>query len=358
MNSALLLRQAIEKLPKNGFKASSKIDVVSNGHKPNCVVKTKNSIIDILDNINKLFDIDNISIKTINILNKKSISKNDIIEINKDKEKLIKILIDSLEYDLDQKISQYNNFSESNPMKGVSLNVNKSNFEEEIKQLIINKKNEINDNNLISIENISKSILNYEDTNLIVYTYNEIDYYDIRHVIINLNLRTTSNYQKYNTFKNKVKYSFWYKNEFGGYVLRELITLEGIKNILAFTVSYGQITLSKILNIDTTQIVVISPEIDCGHKIIETFKHEKCYHKYKIGTYYVDLFFEDYNLIVECDEHDHENYDPIEEEKREKYIINYKINGNKNNFFRYDPFKQNFNINFVISDLIKKIYLE
>ncbi len=346
MNSALLLRQAIEKLPKNGFKASSKIDVVSNGPKPNCVVKNKNSIINILKNINKLFDIDDISIKTINILNQKSISKYYINKINNYKEELIKIVINSLEYDLDQKINKYNNFSESNPMDGVSTSYSHS-IENQIDIILSEKET-------IDINDIQKSVIDNKNNNLIVYTYNNTNYYDIRHVISKLQLKTTSSYKKYNEYNNQIKFSFWHENEFGGYLLRELIDIETIKNILAFSNSYGQKKLINILNITSYTMIKTSTEVEYGTIIIDSFKQEKCINKYYIGKYSVDLFFEDYNLIVECDEYDHEGYNKTKDKIRTKYIKKY--NNTKKTFIRYDPYEKGFSIGTVINEIILFIY--
>src|SRR5690606_6780838 len=47
--------------------------------------------------------------------------------------------------------------------------------------------------------------------------------FDIQHIISVLNLKTTSYTEKYNEFSNQITNYIWYKNEFDGYILRELI---------------------------------------------------------------------------------------------------------------------------------------
>jgi len=41
----------------------------------------------------------------------------------------------------------------------------------------------------------------------------------------------------------------------------------------------------------------------------------------RFGSYYIDLYFEDYNLAIECDENDHKDRNIIYEQNREKYLL-------------------------------------
>ena len=64
------------------------------------------------------------------------------------------------------------------------------------------------------------------------------------------------------------------------------------------------------------------------------------------GKYRVDLYFIDYNLIIECDENNHEDRDPIKEKVREEYLISL---GNK--IIRYNPNEKRFDLSNVLSEI-------
>lgn len=65
-----------------------------------------------------------------------------------------------------------------------------------------------------------------------------------------------------------------------------------------------------------------------------------------IGPYYIDLYFEDYNLAVECDEFDHIDRNPFYERTREEYLMHQNIT-----ILRYNPNDKNFDL----SDVIQRI---
>ena len=66
----------------------------------------------------------------------------------------------------------------------------------------------------------------------------------------------------------------------------------------------------------------------------------------RFGTYYIDLYFEDYNLAIECDENDHKDRDITYERTREKYLLEQNIT-----ILRYNPNDKNFDL----SDILRKI---
>lgn len=68
--------------------------------------------------------------------------------------------------------------------------------------------------------------------------------------------------------------------------------------------------------------------------------------QYYIGKYRVDLYFVDYKLVIECDENNHDNRDPIKEKVREDYLIS---EGNK--ILRYNPNTTRFDLSNVLSDI-------
>jgi very-short-patch-repair endonuclease len=66
----------------------------------------------------------------------------------------------------------------------------------------------------------------------------------------------------------------------------------------------------------------------------------------RFGTYYIDLYFEDYNLAIECDENDHKGRDITYEYTREQYLLEQNIT-----ILRYNPNDKNFDL----SDILRKI---
>ena len=68
--------------------------------------------------------------------------------------------------------------------------------------------------------------------------------------------------------------------------------------------------------------------------------------QYIMGKYRVDLYFIDYNLVIECDENDHVDRDYTDERIREEFIISL---GNK--IIRYNPNTSSFDLSNVLREI-------
>jgi very-short-patch-repair endonuclease len=68
--------------------------------------------------------------------------------------------------------------------------------------------------------------------------------------------------------------------------------------------------------------------------------------QYYIGKYKVDLYFVDYNLVIECDENNHIDRNHIYEKIRENYLISLG-----NQIIRFNPNETNFDL----SNVLKRI---
>ena len=75
-----------------------------------------------------------------------------------------------------------------------------------------------------------------------------------------------------------------------------------------------------------------------------------CKRQYKFDKYRVDLYFIDYKLIVECDEHGHNDRDQIKEKIREDYLISLS-----NKIIRYNPNDELFDLSNVLREIYKVI---
>ena len=79
--------------------------------------------------------------------------------------------------------------------------------------------------------------------------------------------------------------------------------------------------------------------------IIETIR------QFKIGIYKVDLYFPDYNLVVENDENGHKDRDTDKEKQRQDFILSEgKI------ILRYNPNKYNFDLSLVLREINRILY--
>jgi very-short-patch-repair endonuclease len=71
----------------------------------------------------------------------------------------------------------------------------------------------------------------------------------------------------------------------------------------------------------------------------------------RIGPYYIDLYFEDYNLAIECDENDHNDRCEIYEKNREQILLEKNIT-----IIRYNPNHKNFDLSYVLRKITKILF--
>jgi prophage antirepressor-like protein len=134
---------------------------------------------------------------------------------------------------LDDKIPGYYGFNENNPMEGISYDKTNNIYKVQFSNFKINNKSlstaceiakeKIQDKNIEISNNFIYKSFPYKGHQFICYWHNGEPYFDIQHIIQVLNLKTTSWNAKYNEFSGNVSCYKWHQNEFGGYVLRELI---------------------------------------------------------------------------------------------------------------------------------------
>ena len=68
--------------------------------------------------------------------------------------------------------------------------------------------------------------------------------------------------------------------------------------------------------------------------------------QYTLGKYRADLYFIDYKLVIECDENNHDDRDPIQEKNREDYITSLG-----NTIIRFNPNESDFDLSNVLRDI-------
>jgi very-short-patch-repair endonuclease len=134
-----------------------------------------------------------------------------------------------------------------------------------------------------------------------------------------------------------------------------LITRDGAIEILIKTrkrISPDILHILKKFNIETTNRKCLTKEQQTLTSIANTFKTEKFEDQYKIGKYYLDLYFPDYKIVVECDENGHADRKP---ERERMDFVNKKLNIDDNNWIRFNPDEYDFDMSKVIGRVYRKI---
>ena len=108
----------------------------------------------------------------------------------------------------------------------------------------------------------------------------------------------------------------------------------------------------KMLGISVSNEIDLTKEQRTTRQIRKTFKHLRTIEQYRVGSYYIDLYFPDHRIAVECDEDGHRGYAQDVEHQRQQYIEQ-TLNCI---FVRYNPDAPNFTISDVINQIIQLIY--
>jgi len=135
-----------------------------------------------------------------------------------------------------------------------------------------------------------------------------------------------------------------------------LITRDGAIEILIKTrkrISPDVLHILKKFHIDTTNKKCLTKEQQTLSAIANAFKTEKIEDQFSVDYYYLDMYFPDQKIVVECDENNHSDRKPGDERMRMD-IINETLNIDDSNWIRYNPDEKDFDI----SKVIGKIYIK
>ena len=136
-----------------------------------------------------------------------------------------------------------------------------------------------------------------------------------------------------------------------------LINRDGAIEILIKTrkrISPDVLHILKRFGIDTTNRKCLTKEQQTLSALTNAFKTEKFEDQYKVGRYYLDLYFTDYKLVIECDENGHADRKPGDERSRMDFV-NEKLELTDDNWIRYNPDEYDFDISKVIGRIYRKI---
>ena len=139
-----------------------------------------------------------------------------------------------------------------------------------------------------------------------------------------------------NIFPNKTR---------GGKQKQIFVTRLGLKKVLASSKKPNAAQLSESLGLG----MCIYTRVEASHigNIRKAFKDILSMDEYGVGKYNVDLYFPSLNLVIECDQKNHNDYNKQTEKERENYIKD-KLGCT---FIRFNPDEPGF----MIGDVIYKI---
>jgi very-short-patch-repair endonuclease len=136
-----------------------------------------------------------------------------------------------------------------------------------------------------------------------------------------------------------------------------LINRDGAIEILIKTrkrISPDVLHILKSFRIETTNKKCLTKEQQTLSALTNAFKTEKFEDQFKVGKYFLDLYFPEYKIVVECDENGHADRKPCNERERMDFV-NEKLELTDENWIRYNPDAEDFDISKVIGKIYRTI---
>ena len=133
-----------------------------------------------------------------------------------------------------------------------------------------------------------------------------------------------------------------------------LITRDGACEILLKTrkrISPDVAHILKKFGIETTNKKCLTKEQLTLSEITNLFKTEIFDDQFKVGPYFLDLYFPEYRIVVECDENGHSDRDENKEKSRMEYI-NLTLGIDNGNWIRYNPDAKDFDMTKVMGQIL------
>ncbi|HUY79708.1 MAG TPA: DUF559 domain-containing protein [Ktedonobacterales bacterium] len=105
-------------------------------------------------------------------------------------------------------------------------------------------------------------------------------------------------------------------------------------------------------NIKPQDRIAISKEQRAMRQITQAFQHIPFVRNYRVTPYYIDLYFPNQRIAVECDEHDHRRYSEDEDMQRQERIEM----ALECQFVRFNPDDPTFEVGDVINQIMVLMY--
>lgn len=223
-----------------------------------------------------------------------------------------------------------------------------------------NRVKKINDNALYVLDSYDIRPINGDDRELTEYSYFTHDKLLFEY-FVGYEITALLGYKcPHQTVKNTVSKSnqIYFKDYVGEKIpplnpKTVLITRDGAIEILLKTRKILTPDVEYILkkfNITTTNRKCLSKEQKYMTDITTVFKTEQFEDQYKVGEYYLDLYFTEYRIVIECDENGHLDRRQCDEKERMKYVNN-SLGIDDSYWIRFNPDEYNFDISKVLGRL-------
>ena len=154
------------------------------------------------------------------------------------------------------------------------------------------------------------------------------------------------------TFDDSERIKFSKKTN-GGNQTATYITYDGLIKVLLKSRKPKSIDMSNLIGLNRKTQYYVSIETDIIKCILTTFDGNKMKTQYNIGDYYIDLYFPDYLLAIECDELHHNNCKNKIQDDIRALCIN-KTLGCR--FIRFNPYEKSFNLFVLLNDIHKHLF--
>lgn len=137
---------------------------------------------------------------------------------------------------------------------------------------------------------------------------------------------------------------FDFLNTKGGRQKMSLLSEEGLKYLLSKTRSPHVDKVSSLFDLKVVSLYECK-EASVTKTLLKAFDGETIEFQKVVGKYRIDVYFPNYRLAVEIDEHDHDDRDVLYEEKRQAFLEK-KLNCE---FIRVNPDDPGFNVLSVVN---------
>lgn len=185
------------------------------------------------------------------------------------------------------------------------------------------------------------------DTNIRCIILDEIMWYCCRDIAVALNYNETFTNVFYRCHMNQISTQRFPIESRGGSQQSLFVDMPSLKYLLAKSRKPKVPEMLRELGHDD---VIMAPTKEAVYvdQLMKMFPSLKFRHQYSVSGYRVDMYSPRYNIIVECDENGHDNYD-IEKEAKRTQKINECLNNPQ--WIRFNPDAYGFTIVTVIADI-------
>ena len=179
---------------------------------------------------------------------------------------------------------------------------------------------------------------------------------DITAILNELNITRKDNLVRHlhKNFKENIDYTIiklnFSKKQNGGQNRLIYKLTDETKDLIKQSYNFRNRYIKQINNIKFVNVIMTLENSTIGFICNSLNNIVKTERQFVVGRYKVDLYIKELNIVIECDENGHDDYDKEKEKKREEFIKKTL----KCDLIRYNPNAKDFDL----SDIINKIIIQ